>query len=189
MAGDGDTGPSLPATLAGAAPIMPVRLEGACRCGAARFAVASHTPQPYQRCYCTICRKTAGGGGYAINLMGAADTLQVTGGEAIGVYRALLASEAADGVCRLQESPAERHFCRLCASALWLYDPTWPELVHPFASAIDGELPVPPTRVHLMLRFKAGWVEPQIGPGDACFEDYPEQSIEDWHRSRGLWIP
>ena len=51
---------------------MPVRLEGSCRCGAVRFAVASHTPQPYQLCYCSICRKTAGGGGYAINLMGVA---------------------------------------------------------------------------------------------------------------------
>lgn len=25
---------------------------------------------------------------------------------------------------------------------LWLWDKTWPELIHPFASAIDTELPV-----------------------------------------------
>ena len=54
---------------------MPIRLDGSCRCGAIRF---SHTPHPYQLCYCTICRKTAGGGGYAINIMGAAATLKVT---------------------------------------------------------------------------------------------------------------
>jgi len=37
---------------------MPMRLEGSCRCGAVKFSVDSHAPQPC--CYCTICRKTAG---------------------------------------------------------------------------------------------------------------------------------
>ncbi|HEX6013344.1 MAG TPA: GFA family protein [Geminicoccaceae bacterium] len=167
---------------------MPLRLEGSCRCQAVRFAIDSHTPQPYQRCYCSICRKTAGGGGYAINLMGVAATLEVTGRDAVAVYHAEIEEEGPDGACRLQVSPAERQFCRRCASALWLFDPRWPELVHPFASAIDGDLPVPPARVHLMLRYKPGWVEPAIGPDDQCFDEYPEQSIEDWHKSRGLWV-
>ncbi|WP_449254769.1 hypothetical protein [Bosea sp. (in: a-proteobacteria)] len=39
-----------------------------------------------------------------------------------------------------------------------------------------------------MLRFKAGWVEPTIGANDLSFGDYPEESIEDRHRRRGLWI-
>ncbi|WP_353184124.1 hypothetical protein [Bosea sp. (in: a-proteobacteria)] len=39
-----------------------------------------------------------------------------------------------------------------------------------------------------MLRFKAGWVEPAIGANDLSFGDYPEESIEDRHRRRGLWI-
>lgn len=167
---------------------MPIRLEGSCRCGAVRFAVASHTPQPYQLCYCSICRKTAGGGGYAINLAGVADSLEVKGRRALAIYRAEIEETGAGGVCRRQTSSGQRHFCRRCASALWLYDPTWPELVHPFASAIDSELPVPPTRVHLMLRYKAPWVVPRIEPDDQCFEEYPEQSIEDWHKSQGLWI-
>ena len=34
---------------------MPMRLEGSCRCGAVSFSVDSHTPYPYQRCYCSIC--------------------------------------------------------------------------------------------------------------------------------------
>jgi hypothetical protein len=148
----------------------------------------SHTPQPYQLCYCSICRKTAGGGGYAINLGGLAGTLEVTGREALAIYRAEIEEPGADGVCRLQTSPAQRHSCWQCASALWLFDPRWPELAHPFASAIDSELPVPPSRVHLMLRYKPGWVVPAVGPDDSCFEEYPEQSIEDWHRSRGLWV-
>jgi hypothetical protein len=71
---------------------------------------------------------------------------------------------------------------------LWVYDDDWPDLMHPFASAIDTELPEPPELVHLMLDFKPDWVTPQVGPSDKCFDRYPEQSIEDWHKSRGLWI-
>jgi hypothetical protein len=47
---------------------------------------------------------------------------------------------------------------------------------------------VPPSKVHLMLKFKAPWVEPDFGRGDKKFQLYPKQSIEDWHRQRGLWI-
>ena len=71
---------------------------------------------------------------------------------------------------------------------LWVSDEQWPELVHPFASAIDTELPKAPSSVHLLLRDKATWVEPQIGPNDDCFDGYPELSIEDWHKKHGLWI-
>jgi hypothetical protein len=39
-----------------------------------------------------------------------------------------------------------------------------------------------------MLKYKANWVEPEIRKGDATFELYPEDSIEDWHRKRGLWV-
>ena len=162
---------------------MPMDLEGGCRCGAVSFRLESHTPHPYQRCYCTICRKTAGGGGYAINIMGDAATMRIEGRDAIGVYRAEIDR---GGAC--ETSSGRRHYCTKCATALWLSDPAWPDLVHPFASAIDTDLPAPPESTHLMLRFKASWVVPQIGPRDLCFEEYPEESIEDWHRSRGLWI-
>ena len=163
---------------------MPMRLEGSCRCGAVSFGVASHTPQPYQLCYCTICRKTAGGGGYAINLGALQDSLEIRGKSAIGVFRAEIAED--DGRCRT--STGERNFCQACGTALWLFDPTWPDLVHPFASAIDSKLPTPPERVHLMLRFKAPWVQPAAGPRDKLFDVYPEESLEEWHRSRGLWV-
>lgn len=162
---------------------MPLRLEGGCRCGAARFTVDSHTPVPYQLCYCTICRKTAGGGGFAINLGADAATLRITGKRALGVYRAKIDR---NGACEL--SAAERTFCKRCATALWLYDPTWPDLVHPFASAVDTDLPPPPEKVHLMLRHKANWVVPDIGPNDRTFDEYSEESIADWHRARGLWV-
>jgi hypothetical protein len=164
---------------------MPLTLEGSCRCSAVRFTCESHTPQPYQRCYCSICRKTAGGGGYAINLGADAKTLTIEDShKAIGVFRAEIRDE--DGRCEV--STGERNYCSRCATALWLYSPEWPELVHPFASAIDTDLPVPPSRVHLMLKFKPAWVVVSQGPDDTLFDLYPEQSLEDWHRSRGLWV-
>lgn len=158
---------------------MPVTLEGSCRCGAARFSVASHAPYPYMRCYCSICRKIAGGGGYAVNIMGAADTLTLPERTAIREIRFEIGGRL---------SPMTRSFCRICATALWGWHPAYPELVHPFAAAIDTELPAPPARTHIMLDFKASWVEPHIRDGDRTFGRYPDQSIEDWHRGRNLWI-
>src|SRR3546814_10755113 len=35
---------------------------------------------------------------------------------------------------------------------------------------------------------KADWVRPQFGRGDQRYSEYPELSIEAWHRRRGLWI-
>jgi hypothetical protein len=163
---------------------MPVTLRGSCRCGAVSFSVESHTQFPYQLCYCSICRKTAGGGGFAINLHADNNTLKVRGKSAIGVFRAKIEEE--DGHCHT--STGRRSFCKKCGAALWLFDPEWPDLVHPFASAIDTRLPVPPSKVHLMLKFKAPWVKPGFGRGDAKFQEYPRQSIEEWHKKRGLWI-
>ena len=88
----------------------------------------------------------------------------------------------------MRDSTGERNFCKKCGSALWLYDPTWPELVHPFASAIDSELPKPKERVHIMLKYRASWVEPDIRKGDKKFELYPEESIADWHKRTKMWV-
>lgn len=161
---------------------MAWKLEGSCRCGTVAFSVTSHTPYPYQLCYCSICRKTAGGGGFAINLMGDSKSLKVRGRKAIRIFHA----EIKEGR-HCEKSRVQRHFCSRCATALWLYDPEWPELVHPFASAIDTRLPRPPSKVHLMLKFKPSWVKPDFGRGDARFQNYPRLSIEDWHRKHGLW--
>ena len=164
---------------------MPTKLEGSCRCGAVRFACDSHTSAPYQRCYCSICRKTDGGGGYAINLGADMRTLRIDDpGKAIGVFRAEIRQD--DGACEL--SNGERSHCTECGTALWLFSPDYPELVHPFASAIDNDLPKPPASTHLMLKFKPGWVEPNIREGDLQFDLYPEQSLEDWHRAHGMWV-
>lgn len=160
-----------------------MKLEGSCHCGAVRFTLESAHPYPFNRCYCSICRKTAGGGGFAINLGGEHATLEVRGREHVTIYQAKLVDEASG---ERSVSPAQRHFCQACGSALWVWDPRWPELVHPFASAIDSELPVPPERTHLMLGSKASWVEVQGRPNDKCFDEYPDESIAAWHQRLGL---
>ncbi|MCY4497264.1 MAG: hypothetical protein OXC14_08260 [Rhodospirillaceae bacterium] len=66
-----------------------MQLEGSCRCRAVTFTVESYPPQPYMRCYCSICRKTAGSGGFAINLGADYRTLKATGRRSIGIYRAM----------------------------------------------------------------------------------------------------
>ncbi len=164
---------------------MPMQLAGSCRCGAVAFSVQSHTPAPYQLCYCSICRKQAGGGGYAINLGADARTLEIKGKDAIGIFRARIHD---DEHSKATTSSGERNFCTKCGTALWLFDPTWADLVHPFASAIDSDLPKPPSRVHLMLKYKASWVEPDIRAGDTAYDLYPELSIADWHRQHGMWV-
>lgn len=162
-----------------------MQLEGSCHCGAVHFTLHSTTPVPYQRCYCSICRKTQGGGGYAINIGGDAKTLKVKGKDDISIYHAVMRVEGQ----RTHASGAERHFCRRCGSALWLYDPEWPELVHPFASAIDTPLPAPPETTHLMLDFKPSWVEIDAGKKDRKFGVYSKESLADWHERLGLTSP
>ncbi|MEM7302671.1 MAG: GFA family protein [Pseudomonadota bacterium] len=150
-----------------------MRLEGSCHCGKVTFSVDSITPYPYQKCYCSICRKTAGGGGFAINIMGWTDSLEIKGDEHISIYHA----HTEKGV-----SEMERRFCSHCGSALWVYSDRWPDLMHPFASAIDTPLPAPPEQVHMMLEFKPDWVSvPDAGPSHVHFAGYPSKSIESWH--------
>ena len=155
-----------------------MRLEGSCQCGAVHFSLDSNTPYPYQRCYCSICRKTQGGGGYAINIGGDANSMQVQGREHITIYHAKIRNPGQAE----ETSTAERHFCNICGSGLWLFSPEWPELVHPFASAIDTDLPTPPKITHMMIDSKASWVEIEQMPGDEAFAGYPEESLADWHR-------
>ncbi len=159
-----------------------MRLKGSCHCGKVRFALVTEHPYPFNLCYCSICRKTAGGGGYAINLGGEADSLKVKGEQHVAIYQARIAG--ANG--RKKKSPARRHFCQHCGSPLWVWDPRWPELIHPFASAIDTPLPVPPERVHLMLGSKAEWVVPVVAKRDQSYAEYPRESLAQWHQRLGL---
>jgi hypothetical protein len=159
-----------------------MKLKGSCHCQAVRFELESKQPAPYMRCYCSICRKTNGGGGYSINLGGDFRTLTVDGESEIAVYRA----RVPDGEGGMKDSNCERRFCRRCGSGLWVYSPDWPELVHPFASAIDTGLPAAPCHNHIMLDSKAEWVPVAAGSDDKHFDAYPDESLADWHERLGL---
>ncbi|RDI43821.1 GFA family protein [Aquicella lusitana] len=159
-------------------------LKGSCHCQSVNFEVESYTPYPFMRCYCSICRKTAGGGGYAINIMGQAETLKVNGMNHVQVYHAILGK---DKHGKPKTSTGRRHFCKHCGSYLWIFDPSWKEWVYPFASAIDTPLPKPPERIHMMLDFAASWCEIPTGKNQIHFARYPEESIEEWHKRHGLY--
>lgn len=160
-------------------------LRGSCHCGDVKFSVESDTPYPYMWCYCSICRKTAGGGGFAVNIMGLADTLEVTGAENISVYRSRTNDREEyeeDGL-----SDCRRHFCQHCGSALWVFSPSWPQSIYPFASAIDTPLPFPSDRAEIMLEHRCSWAFVPASPADAHFNRYPAQSIEEWHKAHDLF--
>ena len=162
-----------------------MQLKGSCHCGKVKFRVDSAEPVPFMRCYCSICRKTAGTGGYAINLGAIARTLKMTGKGFLGTYRARLRK----GRTGTRLSKARRHFCTYCGTALWVWDPTWPDLLHPHAGAIDTPLPVPPTNVHCLVGSKARWVRIEGRGGDPRFKGYPNMSLAEWHKNKGLTSP
>ena len=165
---------------------MPLKLKGSCRCGAVHFTRAEpHAPRLISAAVARSAARRRAAGGYAINLGADNGTLAFDDPDkVIGVFRAEIRQD--DGAC--ERSTGERSFCTRCGTALWLYDPSWADLIHPFASVVDSELPKPPVTTHLMLDFKPSWVEFQRGPDDLVFNRYPDQSIEDWHRAHGLWV-
>lgn len=162
-----------------------MKLLGSCHCQAVRFEVESLTPYPYLRCYCSICRKTAGGGGFAINIMGEANTLKVIGKRHVKIYHAIL-SRTKQGKPK-QVSKGQRHFCKQCGSCLWIFDPRWSKWVYPFASAIDTPLPKPPERVHILLDYAAPWCDIPHTKHDHCYAEFTSESIEKWHKRHKLY--
>ncbi len=160
-----------------------MRLKGSCHCQAVKFKLSSKHPYPFNICYCSICRKTAGSAGSAINLAGDFSSLTIEGAENLSVYQARQMNKKTKEVTL---SPLKRHFCKICGSQLWCWDPRWPELVHPHASAIDTDLPKPPEHTHLMLESKAKWVPVHKSENDQLFDEYPEESIAEWHERLSL---
>ena len=149
-----------------------MQLAGSCYCGAVRFTVDSRTPYPYRRCYCARCRKTAGGTGAAANVLAQASTLSVEGTGAMTEFAA--------------PDTTRTRFCSRCGSALYLTIDAAPDFVYPFASAIDTPLPDPPERVHVFTHEAPAWARPPASPQDFTVEGNTRESIEGWHRRKGL---
>lgn len=160
-----------------------MRIEGSCHCGAVHFTAESPEPVPFLRCYCSICRKTNGSGGYGVNIGALTETLEVAGAEHICHYDP---ATGATGAGEPASGQSGRRFCGRCGSGLWNWDDRWGHLFHPLAGAVDTSLPAPPVLSHMMLGSKASWVEVEAGPEDKRFGEYPDESLADWHARHGL---
>lgn len=160
-------------------------LEGSCHCGEVQFSLESKSAYPFMQCFCSICRKTSGGGGYAVNLGGDKASLKVRGEQHIQVFHATLREDG-----EAWQSPAERRFCRLCGTPLWLWDDRWPDLVHPLASAIDTPLPKPPEVVQIMREGAPEWaLATSYGAAEGpvqTHDAYPQESLSEWHQRHNL---
>lgn len=119
-----------------------------------------------------------------INLLAKSEDLEVQGSEHVKVYRANIQRKR-DPAPR--PSAHARHFCGACGSHLWARHDRWPDLIHPVASSVDTQLPEAPTHSHIFQRSKPQWVPIDAGPDDEIFDEYPTESLEDWHRRRGLY--
>jgi hypothetical protein len=82
---------------------------------------------------------------------------------------------------------SERAFCSNCSSPLWVFDKSWPELIHPFASVIDTPLPVPEEMVCVKANSKPEWVRWPEGK-KSVHQDFGEDSLEGGIRREGcMW--
>jgi len=70
---------------------------------------------------------------------------------------------------------------------LWLYDERWPELIHPFASAIDSELLEPEEMVVVKTNSVPDYVRLPEGK-KKVYKNYGPSSIEEWHKKHDLWV-
>jgi hypothetical protein len=154
-----------------------MKLKGSCHCRAVRFTLESDSPAPFMHCHCSICRKTAGAGGYAINIGGDAKSMKVSGEKNVARFHAFLREPGK----RTRRSPAWRHFCKHCGSQLWVSDPRSPELIFPHASAIDTRLPKPPEVVEASLASAANWVDVPKGKKHVHCRQWPGESLKEWH--------
>jgi hypothetical protein len=105
--------------------------------------------------------------------LGLADTLKVKGNSALGVWNAPI-----DG----HKGSADRHYCKHCGTPMWVSDEQWPELVHPFASAIDTELPNRLPACICCCATKRAGSNRRSAPMTTALTAIPELSIEDWHK-------
>ena len=58
--------------------------------------------------------------------------------------------------------PGWHHFCKLCGTQMWIWEPSSPEMINPMASSVDSTLPTPPERHHIFLKDKAPWVSTNV---------------------------
>ena len=156
-----------------------MKLEGSCHCGAVRFTVEAPHPYPFNLCYCSICRKTAGGGGFAINL-GALS--RYAGGDRRRAHPELQTPAWTTARPARASASSAAPAARRSGSGTR----AGPSSCTRTPRRSTRALPVPPERTHLLLADRAPWVEPCVGPHDKTFDGYPDEGIAEWHERLGL---
>ena len=130
--------------------------EGSCQCGKVRFRLRSAHPYPFNVCYCEICRKTAGAGGFRDQPQ---RRLRHARGRGPRTHHDLPREGSRRRIRRdAHRAAGNATSCSICGSMLWLWAPDWPELIHtvrirrrqrPLTGACRRK------RTHLMLGSKA----------------------------------
>jgi len=71
---------------------------------------------------------------------------------------------------------------------LWWFDPKYSDHWYPFASAIDEpKLRSPEEMVCIQEHEKHPWVRLPEGQKEV-YENYPPDSLEDWHKKHHHWV-
>ena len=161
-----------------------MKLDGSCHCQKVRFSCESAQAVPFLKCYCSICRKLNGSSGYGINLGADFSTIKVDAdADVIDVYHPGSKTHySSAGIGKV----SGRHFCRNCSTGLWNWDQRWPEIFHPYPSVIDTPLPLAPAFTHMMLEYKPDWVQLTQLSADKFFNEYPDESLKQWHQRMEL---
>ncbi|KAG8741345.1 hypothetical protein FRC10_002962 [Ceratobasidium sp. 414] len=115
----------------------------------------------------------------SVNIMGLTKSLSIEGESNLKSYTPKN-SETGEPLT------SKRFFCQHCASMLWLHDPTYGDWTYPFASPIDSPLPKAENTLTIMRSSCPDYVP--VPEGSVPLQKYNDQGIEEWHKSRGLWV-
>ena len=129
-------------------------ITGGCGCGAVRFEVS----EPFvsaSYCHCTRCQRRTGTAAAASARAAPGSFRIVSGEEHVEAWR--------------PEGGFEKHFCRLCGSALFSRSPADPAIVGVRLGAIDGDPGIRP-QWHQFVAYAASW-EPLPDDGLPRYEE------------------
>jgi len=113
--------------------------------------------------------------------------LTVEGEENLTVYRA----SSSDSTNEQERYKSERKFCKHCSAMLLLNIKAYPDIVFPFASAIDTKLLDPakldkPQPLTIMFSDdKLPWAHLPEGE-KKLFKTYPDKNFQEWMENAGL---
>ena len=122
-------------------------VDGACLCGAVRFAIELPTKW-CAHCHCSMCRRAHGAA--FVTWVGVAEAqFRITAGEGeLASYRS--------------SPPAQRQFCRVCGSPLLFRSARWPGEVHVAAASLLGPIDRAPA-AHVFWSDRVAWLHVEDG--------------------------